>query len=98
MCVDVVFYSLKMYDTDFDRIFWGLLHLISCDMLCVTPCHVSNHGMRCLQYIPLARLKGGVLPPVLFNAFHFMLTTFTNHKSLFSLKEISAKSKQMRLL
>ena len=23
MCVDVVFYSLKMYDTDFDRIFWG---------------------------------------------------------------------------
>ena len=40
----------------FDRIFCGLLHLISCDMLCVTPCHVSNHGMRCLQYIPLARL------------------------------------------
>ena len=40
----------------FDRIFWGLLHLISCDMLCVTPCPVSNHGMRGLQYIPLVRL------------------------------------------
>ena len=52
------------------------MHLISCDMPCVTPCHVSNDGMRRLQYI--------------------MLTTFTNHKSLFSLKEISARSKLMR--
>ena len=33
MCVDVVFYSLKMYDTDFDRIFWGCciwFHVIWC--------------------------------------------------------------------
>ena len=33
MCVDVVFYSLKMYDTDFDRIFWGCciwFHVICC--------------------------------------------------------------------
>ena len=33
----------------------GLLHLISCDMVCLNSCHVSNHGMRCLHYIPLAR-------------------------------------------
>ena len=33
MCVDVVFYSLKMYDTDFDRIFLGCcisFHVILC--------------------------------------------------------------------
>ena len=29
--------------------------LVSCDMLCLNSCHVSNHGMRCLHYIPLAR-------------------------------------------
>ena len=56
-------------------------------MLCMIQCHVSNHGMRCLQYIPVAQLYGGVFTPLLFNTIHLMLTTYSIHKSFFSRKD-----------
>ena len=66
---------------------------LNSDVLRYNCAHVSEYGMRCLQYIQLALLKGGVFPPVLFDAIHFMLPTLTNHKSFFILKEISVSSK-----
>ena len=56
MCDADVVLSLYMCDTDFDMILGGGTLCDSCDMMCYMSPHVSYHGMRCLQYIPLARL------------------------------------------
>ena len=67
--------SICMCVTEFDIVLGKCSLVNSSDVLRHNCDQVSQYGMRCLQYIPLARLYGGVLPPVLFNAFRFKLTT-----------------------